>query len=80
MIIIDAFDLYAATHFDKIDNYEALFEALIQVISIRNGGISLTAPFLNLNLRYNQIDLMCYTLILALCLDKETIKIELYID
>lgn len=74
--IIKAFDLYAENHFNNIDNYETLHEAFIHAIKVRSGKLPQTTPFLNLNLRYNEENLLYYSLILALCLNKDTTAIN----
>lgn len=75
--IIKAFDLYAEEHFNKIDNYETLYEAFIHTIKLYNQSSNpMTKPFLNLNLRYDELNLLYYCLILALCLNKDTTAIN----
>ncbi|KFC18910.1 hypothetical protein [Epilithonimonas lactis] len=70
--IIKAFELDAENHFNTIDNYETLYEAFIHAIKVRTGKLPQTTPFLNLNLRYDDENLLYYSLILALCLSKDT--------
>lgn len=74
--ILKAFDLYAEHHFDYINNYENLFEALTHMMRIANKKIPFTTPFLNLNLPFNEEKVLYYGLILALCLGKETSEID----
>src|SRR5690554_3347922 len=78
--IIKAFDVYAETHFNKIDNYETLYDALIHIVRVRNKQIPSATPFLNLNISCIDEKLVYNTLILALSLGKETFEIEQYAD
>ena len=78
--IIEAFELYAETHFNKINNYERLFDALIHAVRAMNKNNQCSTPFINLNLQYDEEQLIYYSLVLALCLDKDTEEITALAD
>ena len=72
--IIKAFELYAEPHFNKIDNYETLYNALINSVRVRYTQVA--TPYINLILCHDEEKLVYDSLILALCLNKETTAIE----
>ena len=74
--IIKAFDLNAQPHFLKINNYEILFDTLIHAVKIHTKTIAKGTPFLNVDLRFDEVNLVYIALILALQLGKDTVEIE----